>query len=97
MTEKKILVVDDITDTGESMIVSIDFLKSLNPKEKEGMKRMIAVGMGGTGLAMAIAYNPEAMPLAFLPTSGYIQRERIKSALRKLHIIHEKDKLGKVV
>lgn len=33
LTGKKILVVDDITDTGESMIVSIDFLKSLNPKE----------------------------------------------------------------
>lgn len=33
LTDKKILVVDDITDSGESMIVSIDFLKSLNPKE----------------------------------------------------------------
>ena len=33
LTGKKILVVDDITDSGESMIVSIDFLKSLNPKE----------------------------------------------------------------
>jgi hypoxanthine phosphoribosyltransferase len=33
LTGKKILVVDDITDSGESMIVSLDFLKSLNPKE----------------------------------------------------------------
>ena len=33
LTGKKILIVDDITDSGESMIVSIDFLKSLNPKE----------------------------------------------------------------
>lgn len=33
LTGKKILVVDDITDSGESMIVSIDFIKSLNPKE----------------------------------------------------------------
>ena len=33
LTNKKVLVVDDITDSGESMIVSIDFLKSLNPKE----------------------------------------------------------------
>jgi hypoxanthine phosphoribosyltransferase len=33
LTGKKILVVDDITDSGDSMIVSLDFLKSLNPKE----------------------------------------------------------------
>ena len=33
LTGKKVLVVDDITDTGDSMIVSLDFLKSLNPKE----------------------------------------------------------------
>ena len=33
LTDKKVLVVDDITDTGDSMIVSLDFLKSLNPKE----------------------------------------------------------------
>lgn len=33
LTGKKILIVDDITDSGESMIVSLDFLKSLNPKE----------------------------------------------------------------
>ena len=33
LTGKKVLVVDDITDTGESMIVSTNFIKSLNPKE----------------------------------------------------------------
>jgi len=33
LTGKKVLVVDDITDSGESMIVSLDFIKSLNPKE----------------------------------------------------------------
>jgi hypoxanthine phosphoribosyltransferase len=30
---KKVLVVDDITDTGESMRVTIDYLKSLKPSE----------------------------------------------------------------
>ncbi|MFH1229176.1 MAG: phosphoribosyltransferase [Candidatus Aenigmatarchaeota archaeon] len=30
---KKILVVDDITDTGDSMLVSTDFIKTLNPTE----------------------------------------------------------------
>jgi hypoxanthine phosphoribosyltransferase len=33
LTGKKVLVVDDITDTGESMVVSTDFIKSLNPAE----------------------------------------------------------------
>jgi hypothetical protein len=71
---------------------------SLTPKEKEGMRRMGAVGLGGAGLAMAIAYNPEAMPLAFIPTNLYIQRMKIRSALEKLHIIHHgKDKLKRVI
>lgn len=33
LTGKKVLIVDDITDSGESMIVSINFIKSLNPVE----------------------------------------------------------------
>jgi len=30
---KKVLIVDDITDTGESMRVAVDYIKSLNPSE----------------------------------------------------------------
>jgi hypothetical protein len=30
---KKVLVVDDITDTGESMRISVDYVKTLNPLE----------------------------------------------------------------
>lgn len=33
LTGRKVLVVDDITDTGESLMVAIDFLKTLNPAE----------------------------------------------------------------
>jgi len=33
LTGKKVLVVDDITDTGESMRVTVDYLKSLKPSE----------------------------------------------------------------
>jgi hypoxanthine phosphoribosyltransferase len=33
LTGKKVLIVDDITDSGESMLVSINFIKSLNPVE----------------------------------------------------------------
>jgi hypoxanthine phosphoribosyltransferase len=33
LTGKKVLIVDDITDTGESMLVSEDFIKGLNPAE----------------------------------------------------------------
>lgn len=33
ITGKKILVVDDITDTGESMCISLDYIKSLGPSE----------------------------------------------------------------
>jgi hypoxanthine phosphoribosyltransferase len=33
LTGKKILIVDDITDTGESMIVAINYIEELNPKE----------------------------------------------------------------
>ncbi len=33
LTGKKVLVVDDITDTGESMRISVDYVKTLNPKE----------------------------------------------------------------
>jgi hypoxanthine phosphoribosyltransferase len=33
LTGKKVLVVDDITDTGESMRVTVEYLKSLNPSE----------------------------------------------------------------
>ena len=33
LTGKKVLVVDDITDTGESMRVTVEYLKTLNPAE----------------------------------------------------------------
>ena len=33
LTGRKILVVDDITDTGESMMVAVDFIKEKNPDE----------------------------------------------------------------
>lgn len=33
LTGKRVLIVDDITDSGESMIVSMDFVKALNPAE----------------------------------------------------------------
>jgi len=33
LSEKKVLVVDDITDTGESMRVTVDYLKTLKPSE----------------------------------------------------------------
>jgi len=33
ITDKKILIVDDITDTGESMKLSMEHIKSLNPAE----------------------------------------------------------------
>jgi hypothetical protein len=72
------------------------FWKSLTPKEKEGMKRLGAVGIGGAGLALALTYDPEALPLAWLPTATYIQRMRIKKALQKAHILKNK-KLRKVV
>ncbi|PVX27281.1 MAG: phosphoribosyltransferase [Candidatus Bathyarchaeum sp.] len=33
LAAKKVLVVDDITDTGESMRVTVEYLKTLNPSE----------------------------------------------------------------
>ncbi len=33
LTGKNVLVVDDITDTGESMLVTVEYLKSLKPSE----------------------------------------------------------------
>ena len=33
LTNRRILVVDDITDTGQSMIVAIEYVESLNPAE----------------------------------------------------------------
>ncbi len=33
LTGKKVLVVDDITDTGQSMILAVDHVKALNPLE----------------------------------------------------------------
>ncbi len=33
LTGREVLVVDDITDTGESMQIAIDYIKSLNPSE----------------------------------------------------------------
>ena len=33
LSEKKVLVVDDITDTGESMIIAINYSKGMNPAE----------------------------------------------------------------
>jgi hypoxanthine phosphoribosyltransferase len=33
LTGRKVLVVDDITDTGESMMVAVDFIKEKNPDE----------------------------------------------------------------
>lgn len=72
------------------------FWKGLTPKEKEGLKRAGMVGVGGAGLALALTFEPQALPLAWLPTASYIQRERIKKALQKAHVL-KKDKLRKVV
>ena len=33
LTGKRVLIVDDITDTGESMRIAVDYIKSLNPSE----------------------------------------------------------------
>jgi hypothetical protein len=33
LSGRKVLVVDDITDTGESMMVAVDYIKTLNPEE----------------------------------------------------------------
>ncbi len=33
LTGKRVLIVDDITDTGESMSLAVDYIKSLNPSE----------------------------------------------------------------
>jgi hypothetical protein len=33
LTEKSVLVVDDITDTGDSMRVTVEYLKTLNPSQ----------------------------------------------------------------
>lgn len=70
--------------------------KSLNPKEREGLKKAGAVGIGGAGLALALTYDPEALPLAWLPTASYINRMKIKKALQKAHILKNK-KIREVV
>lgn len=72
------------------------FWKGLTPREKEGLKRAGMVSVGGAGIALALTYDPEALPLAWLPTASYINRMRIKKALQKAHIL-KKDKLGKVI
>ncbi len=33
LTDRKVLMVDDITDTGQSMVVAIEYVKSLNPAD----------------------------------------------------------------
>jgi hypoxanthine phosphoribosyltransferase len=33
LTDREVLVVDDITDTGESMMISVDYVKKKNPAE----------------------------------------------------------------
>ena len=33
LSGRKVLVVDDITDTGESMMVAVDYIRTLNPEE----------------------------------------------------------------
>jgi hypoxanthine phosphoribosyltransferase len=33
LTGRRVIVVDDITDTGQSMIVAMDYIKTLNPVE----------------------------------------------------------------
>jgi hypothetical protein len=61
--------------------------KSLNPREKEGMKRLGVVGAEGAGIALALTYEPQALPIVVLPASTYINRMRIKKALQKAHIL----------
>lgn len=58
--------------------------KSLTPREREGMKRLGAVGLGGAGVALAVAYEPQAIGTAMFPTNLYIHRIGIKKALGKL-------------
>jgi len=57
---------------------------SLTPKEREGLKRAGMVGVGGTGIALALTYNPEALPLACLPTATYNNRGRLGKAYQKI-------------
>ncbi len=33
LTGRRVLVVDDITDTGESMMIAVDYVKTMNPEE----------------------------------------------------------------
>lgn len=73
---------------------------SLNPKEREGMKRLALAGMGGVALAAAMEYNPDAIPLAMIPLNAYVHRKRFQKIAEKLHLVHqakEKGKLKKVV
>lgn len=72
------------------------FWAKLTPREREGIKRAGVVSAEGAGIALALAYEPQALPIVVLPASTYINRERIKKALRKAHIL-KKDKLRRVV
>jgi hypothetical protein len=68
---------------------------SLSEHEQEGMTRLALVGYAGAGLAAVL--DPSLLPLVTLPAGLYFNKERIHSALEKLHILHkERDKLKEV-
>ena len=48
LTGRRVLVVDDITDTGESMIVAMDYVKTLNPLEVRTASLQHITGSGFT-------------------------------------------------
>jgi len=48
LTGRRVLVVDDITDTGESMIVAMDYVKTLNPMEVRTASLQHITGSGFT-------------------------------------------------
>ena len=55
MDGKKVLLVDDITDTGESMKVALDYIKSLNPS-------VVKTDKNGGHKGISMVYVPADSP-----------------------------------
>lgn len=60
------------------------FWKKLTPREREGLKRAGVVSAEGAGIALALAFEPQALPIATMPASLYINRQRLGKVYKKI-------------
>ena len=95
LTGKRVLVVDDITDTGESMLIAVDYIQSLKPSE---IKTVALRHIAGSKFipdyfAEEIAWRWVIFPWNFIEDMSNIVPKILRSVGSDADVAHIKRKL----